>query len=182
MTHPLEPILAEVAAEHDRACALYPDCVSLPDGTGLAGATKHALAIARHACERGYREGTLTHAHILEEEFWEAMCETDPAKLRAELVQVAAMAVKWIRDLDRRCCDRCGYQVRGEGWGTVENPTPIYDCEHTDACGPGGMRRCTSCSTWWWGAGLLRSYDERGADPQDCPECVARPALEGDAP
>jgi hypothetical protein len=94
-------ILAEIAAEMDRAAELYPDCVSLPDGTG-AGMYHHQLAIARHACERAHREGRVTHRHILEEEFLEAMCETEPARLRAELVQLAAMALKHIADIDRR--------------------------------------------------------------------------------
>jgi hypothetical protein len=84
------------------AIALYPDSVSLPDGTGLTGIRQHAEDIARHACERAHREGHLTHAHILEEEVAEALNERDPANLRVELVQVAAMAVKWILDLDRK--------------------------------------------------------------------------------
>jgi hypothetical protein len=39
---------------------------------------------------------------ILLEEVFEALVETDPAKLRAELVQVAAVAVAWIEAIDRR--------------------------------------------------------------------------------
>jgi len=133
MTHPLDSILGEVAAEHDRACAKYPDCVSLPDGTGLTGAAKHALAIARHACERAYREGTLTHAHILEEEFWEAMCETDPAKLRAELVQVAAMAAKWVADLDRK---GAGAICKRGGCNNAAEPKPLNHALFFDWCTP----------------------------------------------
>jgi len=113
MTHSLDSILSEVAAEHDRAIALYPDSVSLPDGTG-AGMYHHQLAIARLAYDRAKREGRLTHAHILEEEFLEAMCETDSAKLRAELVQLAAMAIKQIADIDRRAADPA--VARGRGW------------------------------------------------------------------
>lgn len=44
---------------------------------------------------------------ILAEEFYEAMNETDPVKLRKELVQVAAVAVSWIEDLDRKRESRC---------------------------------------------------------------------------
>lgn len=40
--------------------------------------------------------------HILDEEVAEALAETDPERLRAELVQVAAVAVQWIEALDRR--------------------------------------------------------------------------------
>lgn len=39
---------------------------------------------------------------ILLEEVYEALAESDPAKLRAELVQVAAVAVQWVAAIDRR--------------------------------------------------------------------------------
>jgi hypothetical protein len=38
---------------------------------------------------------------ILKEEMFEAASETDEAKLRAELIQVAAVAVAWIEDIDK---------------------------------------------------------------------------------
>ncbi|MGP3965157.1 hypothetical protein ACTWPT_55335 [Nonomuraea sp. 3N208] len=40
--------------------------------------------------------------HVLAEEVLEAFAETDPGRLRAELIQVAAVAVKWTQALDRR--------------------------------------------------------------------------------
>jgi hypothetical protein len=43
-----------------------------------------------------------TFESILREEFCEAVLESDPAKLRAELVQAAAVAVAWIEAIDRR--------------------------------------------------------------------------------
>jgi len=43
-----------------------------------------------------------TWASILAEEVGEAMTEDDPAQLRAELVQVAAVAVAWIEAIDMR--------------------------------------------------------------------------------
>lgn len=39
---------------------------------------------------------------VLLEEVYEALAESDPAKLRTELVQVAAVAVAWIESIDRR--------------------------------------------------------------------------------
>lgn len=39
---------------------------------------------------------------ILLEEVYEALAETEPDKVRAELVQVAAVAVNWIEAIDRR--------------------------------------------------------------------------------
>lgn len=96
-----EKIFTEISAERERQDAKYPDCISLPDGTG-GGGRKTWESIARHACDRAHREGRLTHAHIFDEEASEVLAETDPAKLRAELVQVAAVAVKWLEDIDRR--------------------------------------------------------------------------------
>lgn len=39
---------------------------------------------------------------ILLEEVWEALAEADPAKLRTELLQVAAVCAAWISDIDSR--------------------------------------------------------------------------------
>lgn len=39
---------------------------------------------------------------ILLEEVFEAMAESDPVKLREELIQVAAVAVAWVEAIDRR--------------------------------------------------------------------------------
>jgi hypothetical protein len=57
---------------------------------------------ARRACDQNHRDGRGTWAHILKEEFYEALAESDPVKLRAELIQVAAVAVNWVEALDRR--------------------------------------------------------------------------------
>ena len=47
-----------------------------------------------------------TWAAILAEEVGEAFQERDEAKLRTELVQVAAVAVAWIEAIDRRALTR----------------------------------------------------------------------------
>ncbi|MEY9934267.1 hypothetical protein ABH926_008932 [Catenulispora sp. GP43] len=39
---------------------------------------------------------------MLLEEVYEALAEVDPAALRAELVQVAAVAAAWVEDIDSR--------------------------------------------------------------------------------
>lgn len=44
----------------------------------------------------------LSWTTILLEEVYEAGAETDPARIRAELVQVAAVCAAWISDIDRR--------------------------------------------------------------------------------
>lgn len=48
------------------------------------------------------KSGTSNWAHILLEEVFEALSETDPALLRAELVQGASVIVNWIEDIDSR--------------------------------------------------------------------------------
>lgn len=71
------------------------------NGTGWAGDPMLAV-VYRNACNAVASQGRLTWRHILAEEYHEALAETDPAKLRAELVQVAAVAVAWVEAIDRR--------------------------------------------------------------------------------
>jgi hypothetical protein len=81
-----------------------------PDGTGPKERTPGTMydtneQIAWHAkvrCDEAAKSGRCTYMHILNEEVREAFAESDPAKLRAELVQVAAVAVAWIEAIDRR--------------------------------------------------------------------------------
>lgn len=92
-------VLGQVAAERKRQDAKFPD-QTLPDGTGEE---YRVLAnVARAACDFAAETGELTWAHILTEEFYESLAEEDEAKLRAELVQVSAVACRWIEDIDRR--------------------------------------------------------------------------------
>ncbi|MFI7678533.1 hypothetical protein [Actinophytocola sp. NPDC049390] len=62
-------------------------------------------AFARHwkaANEYAVSQGAESWDGILLEEVYEALSEEDPAKLRAELIQVAAVAVAWVEAIDRR--------------------------------------------------------------------------------
>ncbi|GAB2922851.1 hypothetical protein ACFMQL_30180 [Nonomuraea fastidiosa] len=84
----------------------------LPDGTGGHG-TVAAADAARDETETAARAGGLTWRHILAEEVMEAFAEEDPQRLRRELIQVAAVAVKWVQALDRRPAgDRPGARDR----------------------------------------------------------------------
>lgn len=57
----------------------------------------------RRLCEGAFKRKQGTYAHILIEEVAEAVAEChDEAKLRAELIQVAAVCVGWIEAIDRR--------------------------------------------------------------------------------
>jgi hypothetical protein len=93
-------VLAEVRAERDRQHAKWGE-QNHPDGAGGLMATA-AADIAKTQLKIAFEEGRGTFRHILKEEVAEAFAENDPAKLRAELVQVAAVAVQWIEAIDRR--------------------------------------------------------------------------------
>ena len=90
-----------IMAEVSRARVLHPGTDDIPDGTWEGGMRKYQRVIAQDACDRAARDGKLTLAHILDEESREALAEEDKIKLRKELVQVAATAVRWIDKLDR---------------------------------------------------------------------------------
>ena len=101
MTDARAAIFSDIDKERARQEAKFPDQGDLVDAStgdhGIATATW-----ARHQCD-GARP--LTWSHVLVEEVAEtveAARSKDPAHLREELVQVAAVAVKWIEHLDRR--------------------------------------------------------------------------------
>lgn len=72
----------------------------LPDGTHEDYAD---LARAfRDACDEHHKAGEGTWLDILLEEVYEAATERDMAKLRKELIQVAAVCCAWAEDLDSR--------------------------------------------------------------------------------
>jgi hypothetical protein len=71
-----------------------------PDGTSE---TLAPLALeAKALTDALARSGHLTWKEILNEEVQEAFAEEDVDALRKELVQVAAVAIAWIQDIDRR--------------------------------------------------------------------------------
>jgi hypothetical protein len=106
---------ADVAAERARQDAKWGE-QHHPDGTGpdvrpLAAlvANAHAQATAPWLAARApsitdtkANAGQVTWRDILLEEVFEALAEDDPAHLRTELVQVAAVAQQWAEAIDRR--------------------------------------------------------------------------------
>ena len=110
----LHPAAFDVAAERARQDAKWGE-QNHPDGTGpratplnrivhdgpigeTSGSTHYAHGLAMmavRATDQAARVGTVTWADILLEEVFEALAENDPAKLRAELIQVAAVAEQW---------------------------------------------------------------------------------------
>ncbi|MDR2896009.1 MAG: hypothetical protein LBV30_05105 [Propionibacteriaceae bacterium] len=109
-------VLAEVDDERDRQHSRWGDQSQLPDGTGpdelhhvsypcdeSVGWTYHDWRGDRQSeAEYLAARGTLTFAAILQEEVAEALAESDPGRLRAELIQVAAVAVQWVEAIDTR--------------------------------------------------------------------------------
>lgn len=97
---PFWRLMTELAAERERQDAKWGE-QNHPNGTGGPGMAAEAEA-ARLECQRQFAEKTGTWMDILDEEVAEAYAEKDPAKLRAELVQVAAVVVAWIEAIDRK--------------------------------------------------------------------------------
>jgi hypothetical protein len=98
--HRTKAVLKEVAAERGRQQETWGE-QNHPDGTGTTS-LRGAGGLSRERCDAAFAEGNGTWEHILTEEVYEAFAEQDPAALRAELVQVAAVAVAWIEAIDRR--------------------------------------------------------------------------------
>lgn len=72
-----------------------------PDGT-YQEVFEYEAALAKQRCADAVRISVLTWQLILAEEVAEAFAESDPVKLREELIQVAAVATCWIEAIDRR--------------------------------------------------------------------------------
>lgn len=97
---PLAVALEDVARERRRQDEAYPN-ENLSDGTSR-GEWRSMADHARETCNVFTDAGMLTWLHILQEEVFEAFAEEDPAELRKELIQVAAVAVAWVEDIDSR--------------------------------------------------------------------------------
>ncbi|GKQ39533.1 hypothetical protein [Streptomyces sp. A012304] len=96
----LRAIAEEIDAERQRQLTKFGE-QHHPDGTGYPGSEKLA-DFWRRKCQRAFDDGEGTWGHVLLEEVFEAMAEADPAKLRTELVQIAAVCAAWLADLDSR--------------------------------------------------------------------------------
>jgi hypothetical protein len=96
----LRAIAEDIDAERQRQIAKFGD-QHHQDGTGLP-AYEHAARRYRDHADRAAECGALAWRDIVLEEVYEALAEKDPAALRAELIQVAAVCAAWIHDLDSR--------------------------------------------------------------------------------
>lgn len=94
-------VVASVVLERARQDAKWGEPTDRPDGTG-GPRRERAADAAKNRTDAHAAAGSLTWQHILAEEVAEAFAATDPVALRVELVQVAAVAVKWVRMIDSR--------------------------------------------------------------------------------
>lgn len=99
MSNRTHNVLLAVARERERQNAKWGE-QNHPNGTSESFAPE--ALVRQRACERAFANDYGTWFHILDEEVWEAYAESDPEKLRAELIQVAAVVVAWIEAIDRR--------------------------------------------------------------------------------
>lgn len=93
-------IAEEVLAERHRQDVRWGE-QNHRDGTGGEQYVDMAYK-AKESCDAATAYGDLTWADILLEEVTEALAETNTARIREELVQVAAVAQAWIAAIDRR--------------------------------------------------------------------------------
>jgi len=99
-------MVADLRAERTRQNAKWGE-QNHPDGTGPGVRFWTAdMATMRHVCRQECDDAAkadgMTWRHILLQEIFEALAESDPAKLRAELVQAGVVIVQWIEAIDRR--------------------------------------------------------------------------------
>lgn len=87
----------------------YPDGTAgrgpgIPEAKAFARAEQFRLGArwTRDLRKLAERDGRLTWRHVLEEQVAAALAEHEPEKLRAELVQVAAVCGAWTEALERR--------------------------------------------------------------------------------
>lgn len=72
-----------------------------PNGTGELK-FRVLAEIRRQDCDAAHKKGIGTWTDILREEVYEALAESNPIKLREELIQCAAVCVSWIEAIDRK--------------------------------------------------------------------------------
>ncbi|GAA0591066.1 nucleoside triphosphate pyrophosphohydrolase [Actinomadura livida] len=152
----LGKVLRDIATEREAQDRMW-GVQDFPHGSGPEF-TERAEE-AKRQCTEAWSRGELTWRHILTEEFFEALAESEPAALRTELVQTAAVAVKWIQSLDRR--NGAVVHPVGEGGGRTEKLVRDRIPEIVQAAGRVPETRVANPGEY---ASLLRTklYEEAG--------------------
>lgn len=100
-----DDVLHEVHAERERQHGIFGD-QDLPDTAQYSHprSTEYATTADTWKANNASRilNDRLAWDGLLLEEVYEALAESDPAALRTELIQVAALAVAWVEAIDRR--------------------------------------------------------------------------------
>jgi hypothetical protein len=154
-------VVADLISERRRQDAKFGHQRNYHDGTGRPG-DREAADEARARCKaNGPAEDNWRD--VLDEEVCEAFAETDPELLRAELVQVMAVAGNWIEHIDRResvtrpkPCPTCSWPSRetvglvcqtcGRDYSTADaaaGPEPDWVCIDCGYHNSGSV--CTHC-------------------------------------
>jgi hypothetical protein len=95
-------VASEIVAERERQDVKWGQ-QDHPDGTGGLESEIVADLLKRLCKAAGPRDGAGdTWLKILAEAVGEAFAETDPAALRAKLVECAAVCAAWVEAIDRR--------------------------------------------------------------------------------
>lgn len=96
-------ILADIKVERDRQMRKWGE-QNHPLGFGEKG-SRESANFARALCDARAKNGTVTWADILSEEYHEARAEGGLEEAREELIQVAAVAVAMVDWIDRGAPD-----------------------------------------------------------------------------
>lgn len=99
MEQDIRTIIRDLAAERMRQDKLW-GIQNHMNGTGIPG-DKDRAESAKHVCQVMFRNELGSWRDILHEEVQEAFAEHEPAALRTELIQVAAVALAWVENIDR---------------------------------------------------------------------------------
>lgn len=100
----IQGIFDELYREREAQIAQWGD-QDIPVGFG-ASEWKMCADQFRLECDAAAKRGELTHRHILLEEFFEALAESNEAKARDELVQLGACVIKALQQIDRNVDQR----------------------------------------------------------------------------
>lgn len=94
--------LTKVIAERGRQDDKHGAFRDYPDGIDPSQRDRLLRTEAQMLCDAAVAVGRATWAHVVREEFLELMCETDPARIELELVQLVAAGVAWLEAIERR--------------------------------------------------------------------------------
>ncbi len=97
-----QTVLADIVDERIAQDRKYGNSRDYADGTAGEEAVEIVAFLRGMCANSGGFDNPDTWAKILGEEVAEAFGETDPAAIRRELVQVAAVATAWVEAIDRR--------------------------------------------------------------------------------